>query len=298
MRHATPLVSDDPIATRALERARVLYTDLDGTLVARGGSVLASPDGRPSTHVAEAIVALADAGLTVVPISGRSRLQLREFTQVLGWDGYIAEAGGIIVHGTGLDAEVRMDHGTWAADTLGEKETPFDAIGRAGATEALMAAFPGRIEPYAPWQLEREVSLLLRGCLDRASGQAVLDTLDLPLDFVDNGMVRGRGTLTCTDIPPHAYHVVPRGVSKARAIALDLAWRGLAPEQAAAIGDSATDLQMAASVELMVLVDNAFASPGVLAELEGTPHANVWRTAGASTDGWAEFAKAWTAAVR
>lgn len=297
MPDTTTLITDDPRAAAALASVRVLYTDIDGTLVARGGSILADADGAPSTLVADAIVEIARAGLSVVPVSGRGRLQLREFTQVLGWDGYIAEAGGIIVHGTGLSAEVRVDRGTWPDELLEAGETPFDAINRVGAAEALIAALPGRIEHYAPWQMDREVSLLLRGCVERAEGQAALDRLPLPLDFVDNGMVRSRGTLACTDMPPHAYHVVPRGVSKARAIALDLEWRGLAREQAAAIGDSTTDIEMADAVGVLALVDNAFESPGVLAELERTPRNNVWRTAGARTGGWAEFAGAWVAAA-
>jgi hypothetical protein len=220
-------------------------------------------------------------------------VQLRELAQLLGWNAYIAEAGGILVHGTGLDAEIRVDHGVWPEDTLTGDETPFDAINRVRAAEALIETFPGRIEQYAPWQMDREVSLLLRGCLDVAEGQAVLDGLPLALDFVDNGMLRSHGTLTCRDMPPHAYHVVPRGVSKSRAISLDLAWRGLTRANAAAIGDSATDLEMADAVGVMVLVGNAFASAGVLGGLKRAPRTNVWRTAGERTEGWAEFARAW-----
>ncbi|MBN2848794.1 MAG: HAD hydrolase family protein [Coriobacteriia bacterium] len=290
-------IADDPAALDALSRVRVLYTDLDGTLVAPGGSVLADAAAAPSLVVAERIVALAEAGLVVVPISGRGRLQLRELTQLLGWDGYIAEAGGIIVHGTGLDAEARFDHGHWPDDLLAPGETPFAAINRVRAAEALMDAFPGRIEHYAPWQLDREVSLLLRGCIDAAEGQAVLDEISLPLDLVDNGLLRSYGTLTCRDMPPHAYHVVARGVSKARAISLDLAWRGLSTENAAAIGDSATDLEMAGSVAVLALVANAFGSAGVTNGLAATPRDNVWRTTAERGEGWAEFADAWIAAV-
>ncbi|MHB8049730.1 MAG: HAD family hydrolase [Coriobacteriia bacterium] len=292
-----PCISDDPRASEALARVRVLYTDLDGTLVAKGGSVLADADAAPSLVAVEQIVALNRAGLRVVPISGRGRIQLRELTQLLGWDGYIAEAGGIIVHGTGLTYEDRVDLGTWTEDAIPHAVSPFEAINAVRAAETLMEAFPGRIEHYAPWQLDREVSLLLRGCLDTAEGQAVLDTLPLPLDLVDNGMLRSCGTLTCRDMPPHAYHVVPKGVCKARAIELDLAWRGLTREQAAAIGDSATDLAMADAVGVMTLVANAFASNGVTSGLEREPRDNVWRTSGERTEGWAEFARAWLGAT-
>ena len=292
-----PLIAGNPRAREALAKVRVLYTDLDGTLVAKGGSVLANADAAPSLVVAEQIVALNRAGLAVVPISGRGRVQLRELTQLLGWDGYIAEAGGIIVHGTGLTYEDRVDLGTWSEDTIPANTSPFEAINDVRAAETLMEAFPGRIEHYAPWQLDREVSLLLRGCLDTAEGQAVLDTLPLPLDLVDNGMLRNYGTLTCRDMQPHAYHVVPRGVCKARAIELDLAWRGLTREQAAAIGDSATDLQMADAVGVMTLVANALGSNGVVAGLKSSPRDNVWCTEGERTEGWAEFARAWIAAT-
>jgi hypothetical protein len=145
--------------------------------------------------------------------------------------------------------------------------------------------------------MDREVSLLLRGCLELAEGQAVLDTLPLALDLVDNGGLRSMGTLTCTDRTPHAYHVVPRGVSKRRAIELDLEWRGLSRENAAAIGDSATDLEMADAVAVMALVDNAFASAGVLAGLAASTRTNVWRTERQRGEGWAEFASAWLGAL-
>ncbi len=118
--------------------------------------------------------------------------------------------------------------------------------------------------------------------------------IEPPIDVLDNGVVRNAGALTCTeDERPHAYHLVPRGVSKAQAIELDLALRGLGPEQAAAIGDSATDIEMADSVAVMALVANAFDSAGVRAELAQRPRANVWRTCCERGDGWAEFARAW-----
>jgi len=113
-----PLIATDPRAAEALSRVRVLYTDLDGTLVAQGGSVLADAAASPSLVVAEQIVELNRAGLRVIPISGRGRIQLRELTQLLGWDGYIAEAGGIIVHGTGLDFQERVDLGDWPDDVV------------------------------------------------------------------------------------------------------------------------------------------------------------------------------------
>ncbi|MRR13431.1 hypothetical protein EG835_13480, partial [bacterium] len=66
MSASVPYLDEHPRAAELLAGASVLYTDLDGTLVARGGSVLTDAGGAPSTVVAEAIVALSRAGLTVV----------------------------------------------------------------------------------------------------------------------------------------------------------------------------------------------------------------------------------------
>jgi hypothetical protein len=173
--------------------------------------------------------------------------------------------------------------------------TPFERIESAGAIEALFEAFPGSLEYHDPWHEGREVTHLLRGCVDVAGAQAALDRLELPVDIVDNGIIRNRGTLTCEG-PPHAYHLVPTGVSKAQAIRADLKARGLSREHAISIGDSATDLEMADVTSVFVLVANGFDSDGVRAELGAHPRANVVRTHGVRGEGWAEFAHAWLVA--
>jgi hypothetical protein len=47
----------------------------------------------------------------------------------------------------------------------------------------------------------------------------------------------------------------------------------------------------------MALVENAFASAGVITGLERAPRDNVWRTEGERGEGWAEFARTWLAAA-
>lgn len=289
-----PLLTISRPALDALSKVRVLYTDLDGTLVAHGGCVLADADGQPSTAVAEAIVELNRAGLTVVPVSGRERDQLFELTRLLGWRDFIAEAGAVLVSGDGRRGDATYNNGVWEPSAL-QGRTPYEVIRDSGAVERLMEAFPGAIEPYSIPERPRESTHLLRGCIDADAARALLADIEPPIELVDNGALRGRGSLTCEGTP-HAFHLVPAGVSKAQAIAADLAARGLTAEQAAAIGDAATDIEMADSVGVMVLVANAFESPGVIAKLAEKPRANVWRTAGSRGDGWAEFARAWAKA--
>jgi len=291
-----PLLGQREDLAAGLSAVRVLYTDLDGTLLARGGCVLADNDGAPSTRVAEAIVHLNSAGLTVVPISGRGRLQLIELVRLLGWTDFIAEAGAVIVHGVGAGSQVTYNLGTWDDSLAEQPETPFELIEQTGALELLQSAFPGRLEHHTPWHENREATHLLRGCLDVEKAQRVLEGLEPPVGILDNGVVRNAGTLGCEDALPHAYHLVPLGVSKAQAIRLDLAARGLGPEQAAAIGDSATDIEMADAVGVMALVANAFESEGVRAELARRPRDNAVKTCCSRGDGWAEFVAAWLAA--
>jgi hypothetical protein len=291
------LLQDDPAALEALSGVEVLYTDLDGTLLARGGCVLADAEGAPSVAVAEAIVGANRAGLTIVPISGRGRIQLIEVVRLLGWRDFIAEAGAIIVHGVGVDSEVIYNYAEWPDALLREGHTPYELIARSGAVEALQRAFPGKFEYHTPWHLDREATHLLRGCIDSAVAEAVLEGLEPPIGLLDNGMVRTAGSLSCDEgMMPHAYHLVPKGVSKAQAIALDLESRGLSAHQAAAIGDSATDIEMADAVAVMALVQNALDSPGVRNALAERPRTNVWCTCCSRGDGWAEFMQAWLSA--
>lgn len=296
MSASVPYLDEHPRAAELLAGASVLYTDLDGTLVARGGSVLTDAAGAPSTVVAEAIVALSRAGLTVVSVSGRDRGQLFELSRLLGWDSYIAEAGGVIVQGIGPDGTVRYNNGSWPDSAIPDGAKPFDVIAKSGAVEALTTAFPGRVELFSLLDMKRETGFILRGCLDRAAAQQVLDVFEPPLDIIDNGIVRTTATLECGEGAAHAYHVVPRGVSKEQAVLLDLEMRGLGPRAALAIGDAAADIQMAGAVGLLALVDNAFESENVIADLERLGPDNVVRLRSARGEGWAEFAHAWVAA--
>jgi hydroxymethylpyrimidine pyrophosphatase-like HAD family hydrolase len=89
--------------------------------------------------------------------------------------------------------------------------------------------------------------------------------------------------------PPHVYHLVPDGVSKGDAVAWDLARRGVAADEAIAIGDSASDLEMARFVGRMHLVANAVRHAGVAAVLGDYDNLVV-------EDG--SFGMGWASAVR
>lgn len=275
-----------------LARARILFTDIDGTLVGPGGTLLADADGRPSARTAEAVVAVNRAALPVVITTGRNRMQAAEIARLVGWRAFIAELGCVVQFDRSEDPVLLS--GDWPDDALLPGETPWQAIVRAGALDALSAAFPGRIEEHAPWHVHRIATHVLRGNVDVGEAQRVLDELPLPIDIVDNGVIRPpRHSLVGVD-EVHAYHLVPRGASKTRAIRMVLDRFGMAPEHALAIGDSASDVEMADAVALLVLVANALDDERVREAVAGRK--NVVATGGRRGDGWAELAWAWLGA--
>ena len=287
-----PRLLESPLAAQALARARILYTDMDGTLLGRGGCLLRDLDGRTSLAGAEAVAAVNEAGLDVMIVSGRTVPMLKEIGRMLGWSDFVAETGAIRAYDRG--AEMLHTIGTWAESDIPEGSDPYRVIEASGAIAALFEAFPGKLEYHTPHHTGRVSTHLLRGHVDRAAAQAVLDRFSPPTTLLDNGVIRPpRTTLDGVDTV-HAYHVMPKGASKAAAISADLERRGLAPDDAIMIGDSMSDLAVCDAVGLVVLVANALHSPAVAETAPRLENAVV--TDGAAGEGWAELARAWLAA--
>jgi hypothetical protein len=274
-----------------LARAKVLYSDLDGTLLGRGACLLRDGDGAPSLDAAAAVTRVSAAGLPVVITSGRNAKQLMEVSRLLGFDDFIAELGTVRHYRAGN--RTVYDTGDWPDGLVLPGETPYEAIVRAGALAKLQERFPGLIEYHDPWHLDREVTHVLRGNVPLPGAQAVLDTLPMPVTLVDNGVIHPpRHTLVGVD-EVHAFHLVPTGVSKARAVAADLAARGLSRDEAIAIGDSAADICMADAAGLMVCVSNGLSDPVLVARARGQAPGRVAATRAAFGSGWRELADAW-----
>lgn len=292
MPHEIPFLDQVPDLAARLGDARILYTDLDGTLLGPGGSLVRDSAGAPTMDGASAVVEVNRAGLPVVITSGRNARQLNEVSRMLGWRDFIAEVGCVRSYANGR-RQIR-DLGVWPADALLPGETPYQAIERVGAVALLQERFPGLVEYHDPWHRDREVTHMLRGKLPIAEAQELLDSLPLPVSIVDNGIIHppSHGLAGVTEV--HAIHLVPSGVSKQRAISRDLTDRGLERHQAIAIGDGAADIAMAESVGLMVCVSNGLDDPTLLAA--AARNHNIAATRGARGTGWRELIEAWIAA--
>jgi phosphoglycolate phosphatase len=229
---------------------RCLYVDLDGTLLGRGASLLHDGEGSVSIDGVRAVQACLRAGVEVVLMSGRRRVQVHEDARLLGQSSYIFEAGACVV----LDGEEHWLTGELRAGEL----TIAEQIELSGAPALLLERYAGRLEYHEPWHVEREVSHLFRGLVDAGEVDRLLaEHGHAGLRLVDNGVVSRRSPALSGLSHVRGYHLVPAGASKAGAVALHRRMRGYAREQTFAVGDSREDLACAAQVDTFWLVANA-----------------------------------------
>jgi hydroxymethylpyrimidine pyrophosphatase-like HAD family hydrolase len=215
---------------------RCLYTDLDGTLLGKFGSLFADAEGNFSRNQALMIEACHRAEVEIVVMSGRREAQVLSDSRLMGQTSYIYEAGCGMV----IDREKTFLTGEgWVPD---ENGNPAQRMIDSGIPDLLFERFPGRLEWHAPWHEGRELSLLFRGKIDvdetntliAERGEAGRD-----LRFLDNGAIgRPMEGIEVT----HAYHLVPGGASKGKAVDAHMRARGYLPQECIAAGDSIEDL--------------------------------------------------------
>lgn len=216
---------------------KALYVDIDGTLVGPGGLLF----WNGSIRIARALLRAAGAGLAVVPVTGRGRIQVFELCRLLGLPRGVAELGCVHVEGR----EVRYEFG----DFPFTGETPVQVMDEQGA---IRAALDLGLEPHEPWNEGRDATYLLRGSVDVARANAELAARGFSwCELVDNGVLSGRPGL------PHAYHLTPAGTGKAFGVRVDRERHGLGLDEVAYVGDSASDLACAREVGRCWLVANA-----------------------------------------
>jgi hydroxymethylpyrimidine pyrophosphatase-like HAD family hydrolase len=256
-----------------------VYTDLDGTLLGPGGVLFRDAEGSFSMAQARALEACARAGAEVVIMSGRREPQVQEAARLMGQGSYIYEAGCPFA----IDRETTLLTGELQPDEGG---TIYEQIEARGVPKLLFEGFPEHLEYHAPWHHGRVLSHLFRGKVDVAAANELLERSgNGDLRLLDNGAI---GTpMAAIDGPTHAYHLVPKLVSKANAVAAHARARGYAPAECIGVGDSVEDLEVAAVVgRFFVVANGPERDPGLRAELAGWDNASV--TEGRMGDGFYE----------
>jgi len=265
--------------------ARIVYTDLDGTMVGPRGSFWHTAARELTSGPASALFELHAAGIPLVLVSGRTHEQVVEAARIFAADGAIAELGAVVSWAAGR--ETHLLSGQLPPRYAGR--TPMSVMTELGIVEALIAAHPGELEWHAPWHITHSADALLRGRVDPLAVDAELAERGAGwLTLKDNGAIpmTGRMTLAPSPEPVRVYHLMPRGISKGAAIAWDLERRGLLPQDAVAIGDSVSDLEMAPAVDRLWITANGAAVDGMADLLAAVPNATV--TDGPMGEGWAQ----------
>jgi hydroxymethylpyrimidine pyrophosphatase-like HAD family hydrolase len=250
---------------------RCVYVDLDGTLLGPNGSLLHGADGRFALDGVRALQVCDRAGVEVVIYSGRRQASVFEDSRLIGSSSYIFEIGCGVV----IDGELE-----WLTDGVvpsAEEGTIYAQVERSGAPALLLERYAGRLEYHTPWAIGRDVSHLFRGIVDLAEVESVLADAGYEwLRLVDNGVVRpAREQMPGLPVI-HAYHLIPAGASKTRAVARHMQARAYTRDDCIAIGDSREDMDAAAVVGAFWLVANALErDPDLATEVSRRPGARI-----------------------
>lgn len=262
---------------------RVIYTDVDGTMVGRGGSILKTSDGDWTFRTVNSLVAAMSKGIDVVLVSGRNRRQLREGARMIGIMNYISELGAEIIYDQGKEI-VPLVSGFDSGD-----KTPYETIRDNGVVKDLFERFGDRLEYHTPWSNEvRNYSHLLRGHIDVAEANNWLaESGHLNLKLVDNGQLASRSENLNHLAEMHAYHLLPESIDKAGALRYDMERRGFAKNEAVALGDSWADISLAPEVGTFYLMKNGLDADPTLADAIAK-HKNIEVTERDKSLGWAD----------
>jgi len=260
---------------------RCVYTDLDGTLLGRGASLFRDSEGAFTMLAARGLEACHRAGVEVVIKSGRRRSMVMEDARLLGQTAYIYEVGsGVVIDGDEilLTGELRPEDG----------KSVHELIEESGAPRLLLGNYRGRLEYHSPWHRGRAVTHLMRGLVDVEEANELLTKSGHgDLRLVDNGAISPKESLPDLPGPPHAYHLLPREASKAKAVAAHMRARGYAREECVGVGDSLEDLGVADVIGRFFVVANALEKdPDMRGAIAG--RGNVEVTEGRNGEGFYE----------
>jgi len=194
-----------------------------------------------------------------------------EDARLIGQHSYIYEMGcGLVIDG---EETLLVDPDLQPRDG----KTVHDVIEESGAPRLLFETYPGRLEHHSPWHRNREISHLMRGLVDAMEADRLLaEHGHRNLRLVDNGVIAPKDSLAHLDGPPHVYHLIPRGCSKADAVARHMQARGYRPDEVIAVGDSREDVGVAPAVGRFFLVANGLIrDPAVREQIAGLHNITV-----------------------
>ena len=252
-------------------RLRAVVSDLDGTIVLRGGGL--------SAATVAAVRALRGAGVAFLPASGRTPEGLQVLGPVLPEVSAAVCCNGAIGLGPGgqsilwqehLDLGVVADLAGLLSGDLGDVAEAAER-GAARLTAGGLAAHDGTSWSMSPEYADafgyvhagpRQVVPLRDLVRQPATLLAVhhpgLDSAALAAALAAAGLFDGRATITYAD--DQIVNIAAAGVDKGTGVRRALQELGIDPADAVGFGDSHNDLAMAGGVGHFVAVDGAHAA--------------------------------------
>lgn len=236
---------------RSLGKIKVIYTDVDATLLGARGSLFLTAESEFTLKPAQAIIDCLSRSIDITLVSGRSARQLFSDARLLGLSNFIAELGCEIVHNSG--EEVIMNIGDFEVVGHSLHET----VIKSGAIDILHRHFKKYLEFHTPWSDDRNCTPVLRGYIDVGEANQLLrEKGHAGLKVIDNGVIQRRGTLPPDISEVHVYHILPESSGKALGIRKDMELRKLLKEETLALGDAVSDIDIASEVGAFFLVRN------------------------------------------
>lgn len=226
---------------------KIIFLDLDGTLLGKGGALLQDERGQISTDAAGFLTRILEKDVKPVILSSRTKSQVREVSRLLNSIDFIAEMGRVLGFNGGKDVvEVKLK----------KLENPY-WLYRKGYFNSLLKEFKGLIELHEPWWRLSKYSLMLRGCL-KGNNHYLLQELNealnqlgfLFLRAVENGKTQRSENLRCSE--RRIYHLLNRKISKEKGVQRYLQSLGLELNELElyAAGDAASDLEVVPFVKV------------------------------------------------
>ncbi len=265
-----------------LSDLKVIYTDLDGTLLNDRGSFIRDYKNNYYFDVINLLTGLEDRNIDVVPVSGRNAYQLRCNVQMMGLRNYIAELGSELIYNLGERVYNTFDTNGHIYDTVNGGKDLIKII------ELFKKAFPGKIESKIEWSRQRKYSALFFGEIDIDMANSLLRSNGYEgLVIVNNGF----SSLMELDIDVerlNIYMLIPVGINKSSGVKLDKKIRNFNTENCIALGDSIEDLKMAGQVKYCFLMGNALENKKYMSSGELIKYDNVYVADGIMNRGWVE----------
>jgi HAD superfamily hydrolase (TIGR01484 family) len=269
---------------KELTGLKVIYTDLDGTLLNDQGCLIKDVNNRFYFEGVKLFETIARNNWDVVLVSGRNKIQLRYNAMLIGVKNYIPELGCEMVYNLGEKVFVTFDNLKYKYEiTKGGKDL-------VRIIELFREYFPGKIDSYLDWSMDRTYNALFFGEVDVEHANEILRENGYEgLVLVDNGFSK-LVTLDLNVEHLRIYNLIPKGVDKSSAIKLDKKVRKLKTESCIALGDSAEDLKMAKEVHAFFLMSDAAERNKEILDLIKN-YNNVYMTDQGMNRGWVEVVK-------